>query len=97
MRPSSFRQQAFLKLLPRVLGLLPAQAAQVTCWVLGRAASAASLGYPRELMASATGCRGYSAEGLLEEIQKDKRSAPLYIILHNIEGEWGLPVDLPAS
>ena len=40
-------------------------------------------------MAPATGCRGYSAEGLLEQIQKDKRSAPLYIILHNIEGAMG--------
>ena len=40
-------------------------------------------------MPSATGCRGYSAEGLLEEIQKAKRSAPLYIILHNIEGTMG--------
>ncbi len=40
-------------------------------------------------MALATGCRGYTAEGLLEQIQTDKRSAPLYIILHNIEGTTG--------
>ena len=77
------------------MSVLPAQAAQVNCWVLGWFTTAAGLACRRGLMAPATGCRGYSADGLLEQIQQDKRSAPLYIILHNIEGTRGLK--LPAT